>query len=781
MSGHLHRRGAIPLAAAVTLALTLGQAGCDVQCRSARCVSEGLSGGGGDAGAGAAGGAGGGAACLLQSIDPPAEAAELSVAAELHLRWTMPISLDTAATAVTLTGPDGASAPLDLTLEDDFTLVVRPEKALRIWSEYILSTTADLTTTTGDPCQSTSHAFTTGGPVPEPRPLLPAALTAITLLDGEVLGVSDQSRAIQTYSVSVEKVASTGALPTAASPRSLVAAGDALAFAAAGLDGVARFSRGPLAETGILDTPGHVWKVAPFFSAGAHHLAVADDEAGVRIVSGGAGGAMSDLGTLPVATGTFTSVHASADGALIAAGNGAEVMLFRSDTPTDPASFVLAATLPLANVDVHLEGDRLFVASGAQGLSCHDVSTPESPALLTSVCGPEGACEGVSSLSASGGDLFSKIAPRKAARWTVDPATCALALASTYETSSPVNGVTASEDRALIATDEGLVVFPRDAAAPAALWEDRRGFGVAWDAARSGSHVYVAAGLLGLLTFHWPPGGVPERVDQDLTPGTQLDVAARALGLTGERLVLGDGRGGVTLFDVSTPADPLATGSFSPADVAGRMVLSGDTAYLCNDNQGVLVVDVSGPEPAVVQKLQLPALGSCQDITLSGGRLLVVGDSAGEGFFGTIDPASSGPLSWETSHVLPEVGLLRSVAARGDRLFVTTRVANPPGIAGTTSTLTTLEVPTSGAPTLGPTIEGPEAWNVAILGDFLFAASGDQGVFVFDVSGAGAPVLRGVVPTSGFAFSVRRDDDAILVMQGQGGIERFLTGVLAGD
>jgi len=685
---------------------------------------------------------------------------------------------------VTLTDAAGQMVPASVALEDDSTALVVPQQSLHIWSDYTLAAGLAVTSATGNPCEAVSVPFSTGGPVLVPRSLLPAALDGVTLIDGKVYGVSAQYRGLQVYELSPGPIALVDDIRTVRSPRSLVPAEGTLAFAPGDYDGLLRFRLDTAAPPDAIDMLGRVLDAAPFVRSGAWYVATANYFAGLHIVStGGADGItpMVDLGPVNGVTGPVTSVDTNADASLMVVGQGDKISILASTMPYDLDSFTLLAEIVVTNTDVRIDDDRLFVASGDLGLSYYDLTVPEAPLLVNTTCGE---CKGVSKLFTFGGHVFAKTGVRQAEQFTID-GSGDLVSAATYAALSPVSAVTANDTQVFLATHEGVAVFAKGISAPLPDWEPKTGFGIAHDAVRVGDYVYVAAEMLGLLTFHWPLSGSPERVDQDFSPGTALDYAAYTLSVVGDppaaRLVLGDARGGVSTYKLSEegmPQNPALLKSTPPADIAGRMVIFGDLAYACNGNGGVMVVDIARGASKVFDLTFPPgSFESCWDIAISGNLLFVVGAHPTEAHFRvadlSVDPKA--PV-WKQLAYFPEVDGFDSMALVNGQIFVTTRKLDPGGHNGNVRRLAVMSASAEAAPTLDWLSDDLGAVNVTALGDYLFVSAADLGIEVFDAKVAGPPLFLGLVQTPGNVWDVRPDGDGVLVIERNGGVDRYATG-----
>lgn len=259
----------------------------------------------------------------------------------------------------------------------------------------------------------------------------------------------------------------------------------------------------------------------------------------------------------------------------------------------DPAKPRYLGVLPLGgsvNAMALVGGDRLAVALGQDGVVLADISDLKSPRKLSRI-----------------------------------------------RLSGAAMGLAVSAGRLLVASGTGglQVLDIKDPAAPRKI-AHRDTAGYAREVVASGEMVYVADGRKGLALFKldpnkgrlWPSGRLP------------LKGSARALAMTGKRLMVAcatagvavldlssplklrpmawlpvkdtargvsahhslvavaDGTAGVALFDVSDAASPRATCHHKPRRSVNRVVLARDLALVANDHDGLLVLRV---RPGCVQ------------------------------------------------------------------------------------------------------------------------------------------------------------------------------------
>ena len=288
-----------------------------------------------------------------------------------------------------------------------------------------------------------------------------------------------------------------------------------------------------------------------------------------------------------------------------------------------------------------------------------------------------------------------------------------------------------------------------------------------------------AAGTRGLQTYSLAEPENPTQLDRDDTPGSiAADIAAFSVIVTDSKVVLGDGRAGISLFDASVPENPALAGSIDALDRIAGMDVSGTTVYACDDNNGVLIADVSSSEPREIGRVRFADIGGsdqCYDVLVRDSTLYVA--SAMRLTVMDISTPSS-PTVLGLFELRAEDRVL-ALGLSGNYLLMTTSDADFEGRRGTISRLQVFDVSDASAPTRVWTSEDLGAGNdIAIAGDIAFIAGSDLGVYVFDVYDPSSPFLEGVIKVPGNAAGVAASSGALYVAQRFGGLSAVHTGPL---
>jgi hypothetical protein len=217
-------------------------------------------------------------------------------------------------------------------------------------------------------------------------------------------------------------------------------------------------------------------------------------------------------------------------------------------------------------------------------------------------------------------------------------------------------------------------------------------------------------------------------------PGAAVGVASAVLGgaydlaVDGDRLVSnGLSPAVMRVFDVTTPASPVVSGSFTAASNPYGVAVLGRYAYL-SVFQKLQIVDLAVSPPALAGECDLP--GSGQDIALAGDYALVP-DGAGMMIVRVADPTKP-----ELVGNYPTSYYATSIEVRGDYAYLA---------AGTSNEVEVLDIRNPVAPVRAALyIAGNRVYGIAVSGERLLIAR-DNGVEIVDVSDPRSPSLRGAL------------------------------------
>lgn len=739
----------------------------------------------------------GGAGCAVLSGTPDLGEMGVPVVGGLRLTYSAPLDVTSLEGAVTLKHLDtGDLVPVAVTLsaQADGEVLVQPKQSLRFWGSYALVASDAVQTLDGTPCAPAGLAFATVKPEPLPRALRPAQVNGLVLAGDTVITASAGYRGLQVYDVAnPEKAALAGDLVTPFSPQRLVALGKR-AYAPAGYAGVHIFDiadpKSPVL-IGYGGTPGYALDVAPFEKDGRTFLAVAEMGDGVRILDATEPDDVNDLGTLDLGPGAKNAVAVRVEGERLAIGNGSRFVIIELSNPLSLGSQKLVTSFDVGRPvsDLILEKDRVFVARSRWGIASYDLSVPAAPILIDKEEDPDGECplaciDDAQMLARDGSDLFVAFGRGGVVRFGVD-GEGQLTPLTHYLVPANVRRVLVTGAHVLAGGDEGLVVFDRHGDGSKPLWIDPNGHGVARAVVVRDKIAYATASLRGVQTFSLEDPEAPAMIDRDDTPASLVaDVAAWGLSLRegSDVLAVGDGRAGLTLFDISNPNDPVLGGTVDTSDGVTRILQDGDVTYVCNGNAGIVAVDTTNVKaPKEIGQIlfdDFQGPDGCDDLVLAKEPgLLYVGRQRGVGVLDISDPTA---LAWKALVMLPSKDSIRALRRVGAHLVALSSGFDYEGKNYYMSRLRVFDASDPLVPKLVWTSaeDVGGASGLTIIGDKAFVAANSAGLHIYDLSNVTSPVLEGTVATPGSPLHVAEGQDLVYIAQGAGGVQAIRTGPL---
>lgn len=774
-----------------------GMGGCTCVSDDDDDVGVGL---GGQGGQGGTGGSNVDETCVVSSITPAFGATDVAVAGStFQIAWNRAVDDSSIQGAIHLVRlDDGVDVPVTVTLVDEKTAEVTPEGSLRFFASYGLQID-DGVTSQGEACIADSTSFTTPQPGPEPKDLAPAPANGMVVVGGFGIVASNAFRGLQIYDLSDPTTPTlVGSVDTDEQPVGISTDGQ-YAFVPTGWDGVLIFNlsdpQSPKLE-GIAGTPGYASETAPFTVGSRKLLAVADGAQGLRIIDvTNPQGPMQVSSLNPSGDPSANLIGLSVDGSTIAvAQNGQGFALVDASTPEAPVTLTTHAAEPVPDTfnniypvtDVALDGQTLFIALGAKGIEAFDISTPSSPVFIDHVLSPQGLCsdsscaDAVNSLVVSNGALFASSFLTGAVRLHLEGST--LVTDATLDVVGQSFSVIPVGDQLFVGGGRGLTVFDREAADGAAsVYSEDKGTGSIRTSVVNGNYLYAVSASKGLETFSIANPLAPALLDVDGTPGLQRDVQLLNLAVHGDKLLVGDGRAGFSVFDITNPEDPQRIGGVDGADQAAAIEFIGDVAYMCNDNHGLWIVDYQSDPPAVLDEINLDQqLTACRDMEVSGNYLFVAEGNS----LGVYDVSVPESPTFAGFLGLPTQDAVNSIALDGDYLLATTAVFDYEGTNNTTRRFLVFDV---SQPTTPKTVYRSEDLTdggpVVRAGDKALVSAGRQGILVYDIADPTNPELEGTIELPGVAgkVTIGGTGDLLYVAEVGRGLTVVKTGALAHD
>lgn len=490
-----------------------------------------------------------------------------------------------------------------------------------------------------------------------------------------------------------------GSLPWIGPARDVVVQGD-YAYVAISDLGLAVVdianSTAPVLRT-TFDTPGDAQALA----LGGAYVYVADGAAGLQVVDVSDPLNPSSAGGLAI-PGDALGVCVADGKAYIAAGFHGGLVIVDITEPGTPALLGSCSTDAVA-IDVATAGDYAFVANSWAGLAIVDVSNSAAPAVV-----------------------------------------------GQHDTSGWASALALSDARAYVADNAGGLQIVDVSAPPAAFLagEYRRASGEVTDVAGAPGLAFVTHGGLGggVRAFDLSNPADPQPLSD--TPSYEF-----AWGLTraGTLVCLADGCAGLGVIDAADPANLERLGTAFTGCAARDVVVQGDLAYVADDHQGLLIVDVSNPgAPTLRGAWQDPVSpGYPLGVAVKGQYAFLAGGEAGVQVIEVSDPDNPvGVAHYDTP------GYAFDVVLAGDYAYV----------ADDWSGLVILDVSDPENPALaGQCTACVPAQGVAVAGIYALVAAHNAGVLLLDVSNPGDPVVLDSHDTGGFARRVAVSGNLVLV------------------
>lgn len=243
------------------------------------------------------------------------------------------------------------------------------------------------------------------------------------------------------------------------------------------------------------------------------------------------------------------------------------------------------------------------------------------------------------------------------------------------------------------------------------------------------------------------------------------DVKTYGLAKSGNFLYVAGREGGLTVVDVSDPANPMMVSNSQTADIAMYPTIAGDMLYL-SDRKGLIGFDISDPaQPFQVWRLSADKLSFLRS-TVQGEQLVIAGYTNGLEVYSS--PASAPVLASSFSVGRPAWSIAAHNTADGVYYLV----------AGESAGLTVYD-PRSGSratPTLpltnvaNPTKEDETGYGIAIQDQFAFIANGKNGVRAVGLETISSPYMAGGLNTRGDVRDIVVENDLMIIADAVQGV-----------
>jgi hypothetical protein len=497
--------------------------------------------------------------------------------------------------------------------------------------------------------------------------------------------------------------------------------GDDYIVAAQGQHGLLFLANRSKDVIGRWDTPGTALGLAAVDGT----LFVADGEAGLQIIDAADPNRPVFIGHLDTAE-PANAITANGHLALVAAGS-----TFLIIDVTDPVAPLLKSShmMNASAETIYISANLAFVAQGNAGVEIIDVTDVAAPARLALWDSPgEAHCVAVV-------DGIAYVADGAAGVHSLDISDPANPkLLQTYTGQSDAHRVIVSPFSTIFVCG-GFPTLEELAPEPGGkLRQIHSTGGVLADRMvhASGNVFLVLGNMLYAADLSAPFFGAFTAVS--------AGSAAQDVVLSNGFAHVADALGGLRVVDVTTPSAPLEVARYESKGVLFGLVISGNIAALAEGSEGLRLVDIADPtDPKSIGRFDTP--GQARDIAVIG-KVAYLADAAG----GLQIVDFSNPEAPKLLSSRP-AGTAMRVAAEGNlaavlgidgevRLFDVRDPTNP------------VDLPTITVGDFSP------SRDVALAGHYLYVASSDRGLYIFDVTNPQRPVL--IEPVVGFAGRTRR-------------------------
>jgi len=211
------------------------------------------------------------------------------------------------------------------------------------------------------------------------------------------------------------------------------------------------------------------------------------------------------------------------------------------------------------------------------------------------------------------------------------------------------------------------------------------------------------------------------------------DGAAYSVAVTGNYAYVATGVDGLRIYDISNPANPLAKGIVSNLNnggIAVDVVVSGNFVYLANDLDGFRIIDATNPGAPASVGFAHPG-SAAAGVALQGQYAFLANNADGIRIYDVSIPAMPNNVGQITDTTL---GSVNAVALTGKYAVVGSSVAG-------------LSLYDASNPTepviLGRVNDGGSARHIAVIGNRVFLANGDDGLRAYDIGVVIAPFFQG--------------------------------------
>jgi len=240
-----------------------------------------------------------------------------------------------------------------------------------------------------------------------------------------------------------------------------------------------------------------------------------------------------------------------------------------------------------------------------------------------------------------------------------------------------------------------------------------------------------------------------------------IPAATRSVVVEDNLAYFGDGSR-LVVYDVTTPTSPVYVGNSDIlANTLNNLILDGSTAYMALGSSGVWHIDVSDPANLISHQEEIvyPTPGSALKLALNTGKPKRIYVAAGSGHLNVLAPQRT---THQKIGSFP-VGIASDVEVSGYHAFVTDQYSGKLRILDFSTTWKGKQV---GSLTVSGDLNG-----LTKSGNYVYIASGDQGLRVIDVTIPASPTEIGAYTGLGDTREVTISGNYAYVAAGSSGLK----------
>jgi len=260
-----------------------------------------------------------------------------------------------------------------------------------------------------------------------------------------------------------------------------------------------------------------------------------------------------------------------------------------------------------------------------------------------------------------------------------------------------------------------------------------------------------ATGVPSWLSAMTNPTGNPTFVGSYDTPDLALKLT-----VSGNYAYVADHLSGLQIIDISNPASPTFKGSYNTPDAAYEVTVSGNYAYVADWTLGLQIIDISNPtSPTFKGAYNTP--GWARGVRVSGNYAYVA-----DSYFGLqiIDISNPTSPTFKGSYNTPDQAI--SVTVSGNYAYVADR----------DSGLQIIDISNPASPTFVGSYDTPDrARAITISGDYAYVADRFSGLQIIDISNPASPTFKGSYDTPDNAARVTVSGNYAYVADGNSGLQ----------